>query len=40
MSATVNEGRGNVHDDPQSGRPSAVNEDLVLAVEEKMWENR
>jgi len=35
-----NEGRENVHDDPQSGRPSVVNEDLVLAVEEKIRENR
>jgi transposase len=24
-----NEGRENVHDDPQSGRPPVVNEDLV-----------
>jgi len=28
------EGRENVHDDPRSGRPSVVNEDLVRAVEE------
>ena len=35
-----NEGRKNVHDDPWSGRPSVVNEDLVLAVEEKIRENR
>ena len=35
-----NEERENVHDDPRSGRPSVVNEDLVRAVEEKMWENR
>ena len=28
-----NEGHENVHDDPQSGRPSVVKEDLVLAVE-------
>jgi hypothetical protein len=30
------EGRENVHDDPRSGRPSVVNEDLVCAVEEKV----
>ena len=35
-----NERRGNVHDDPRSGRPSVVNEDLVRAVEEKIRENR
>jgi len=35
-----NEGRENVHDDPRSGRPSAANEDLVRAFEEKMRENR
>jgi len=35
-----NEGRANVHDDPRSGRPSVVNEDLVHAVEEKIGENR
>jgi len=29
-----------VHDDPRSGRPSVVNEDLVRAVEEKIRENR
>ena len=29
-----------MHDDPQSGRPSVVNEDLVRAVEEKIRENR
>jgi len=28
-----NEGRANVHDDLRSGRPSAVNEDLVRAVD-------
>jgi hypothetical protein len=32
--------RENMHDDPQSGRPSVVNEDLVRAVEEKIQENR
>jgi len=35
-----NERRENVHDDPRSGRPSVVNEDLVRAVEEKIWDNR
>jgi len=35
-----NEGRENVHDDPQSGQPSVVNEDLLRAVEEKIRENR
>ena len=35
-----NEGRENVHDDPRSGRPSVVNEDLVRAAEEKIRENR
>ena len=29
-----------MHDDPRSGRPSVVNEDLVRAVEEKIRENR
>jgi len=35
-----NEGRENMHDDPWSGRPSVVNEDLVRTVEEKIRENR
>jgi hypothetical protein len=35
-----NEGRENIHDDPRSGRPSVVNEDLMRAVEEKIQENR
>jgi len=35
-----NEGCENVHDDPWSGQPSVVNEDLVRAVEEKIRENR
>jgi len=35
-----NEGRENMHDDPRSGRPSVVNEDLVRAVKEKIRENR
>ena len=34
-----NEGRENMHDDPRSGQPSVVNEDLVRAVE-KIRENR
>jgi transposase len=32
--------RENGHDDPRSGRPSVVNEDVVSAVEEKIKENR
>jgi len=35
-----NEGCENVHDDPRSGRPSVVNEDLVRTVEDKIRENR
>jgi hypothetical protein len=35
-----NEGREKVHNDPRSGRPSVVKEDLVCAVEEKIQENR
>jgi transposase len=35
-----NERRENMHDDPRSGRSSVVNEDLVRAVEEKIWDNR
>jgi transposase len=35
-----NEWRENVHNDPRSGRPSVVNEDLVHAVEQKIQENR
>jgi hypothetical protein len=34
------EWRENVHDDPRSGRPSVVNEDLVRALEEKIQEIR
>jgi hypothetical protein len=34
-----NDERKNVRDDPRSGRPSVVNEDLVRAVEEKIQEN-
>jgi transposase len=34
------EGRDNVHDDPRSGRPPVVNEDLVRTVEEKIQGNR
>jgi hypothetical protein len=33
-------GRENVHEDPRSGRPPVVNEDLVRAEEEKIQENR
>ena len=35
-----NEGCEIVHDDPQSGRPSVMNKDLVRAVTEKIRENR
>jgi hypothetical protein len=35
-----NEGRENANDDPRSSQPSAVNEDLVRAVEEKIQEKR
>jgi len=35
-----NEGRENVNDDPRSGRPSVVSEDMVRAFEEKIRENR
>jgi transposase len=35
-----NEGRKNVHDDLQSGRPSVVNEDLVREVQEKIQQKR
>jgi hypothetical protein len=35
-----NERCKNAHDDPRSGRPSVINEDLVPAVEEKIQENR
>jgi transposase len=31
-----NEGRENVHDDPRSGRPSVVNEDLLRTLKEKI----
>jgi hypothetical protein len=34
------EGRENVHNDPRSGRPPVVNEDLMRAVEEMIQENR
>jgi hypothetical protein len=34
------EGCENVHDDPHSGRPPVVNEDLVRAMEEKIQEKR
>jgi transposase len=36
----INKRRENVHDDPLSGRPSVVNEDLVRAVKKKIQENR
>jgi hypothetical protein len=36
----MKEGPENVHDDPRSGQPSVVNEQLERAVEEKIQENR
>jgi hypothetical protein len=35
-----NEGRDNMHDEPRSGRPSVVSDDLVRAVETKFYEDR
>jgi hypothetical protein len=35
-----NEWRENEHDDPRSGRPPVVTEDLLRAVEEKIQKNR
>jgi transposase len=35
-----NERHENLHDDPWSGRPSVMNEDLVRAVEERFRVNR
>jgi len=35
-----NEGRENVHDEVQSGRPSLVNDDLVRKVNERVYDNR
>jgi len=35
-----NELRENVHDDPRSGGPSVVDDNLVRAVEEKIRERR
>jgi hypothetical protein len=34
------EGRENAFDDPRSGRPPVINEDLMRAVEEMIQENR
>jgi len=34
------EGRENVHDEVQSGRPSLVNDDLVLKVKERVRDDR
>ncbi|GFW87640.1 histone-lysine N-methyltransferase SETMAR [Trichonephila clavipes] len=34
------DGRENVHDEPRSGRPSAITDDLVKAVDEKIREDR
>jgi transposase len=35
-----NEGREDVHDEARSGRPSVVNDDLVLAVNSKVHEGQ
>jgi transposase len=35
-----NEGRNNVHDEPRSGRPFLVSDDLVRAVEGEVCEDR
>ncbi|GFV26178.1 HTH_48 domain-containing protein [Trichonephila clavipes] len=34
------DGRENVHDEPRSGRPSVITDDLVKAVDEKIHEDR
>ncbi|GFT94441.1 histone-lysine N-methyltransferase SETMAR [Trichonephila clavipes] len=34
------DGRENVHDEPRSGRPSVITDDLVKAVDEKIREDR
>ena len=34
------EGRGNVHDEARSGRPSLVNDDLVCKVNERVRDDR
>ena len=34
------DGRKNVHDEPSSGRPSVITDDLVNAVDEKIREDR
>jgi len=36
----VIEGRGNVHDEARSGRPSLVDDDLVHKVNERVRDNR
>ena len=35
-----NEGRENVHDEPRSGRPSVISDELVHAVDDKIREDR
>jgi len=35
-----NEGRENVHDEPRSGRPSLVNDDLVRKINERVRDDR
>ncbi|GFY11564.1 histone-lysine N-methyltransferase SETMAR [Trichonephila clavipes] len=36
----LNDGRKNVHDEPRSGRPSVITDDLVNALDEKIREDR
>lgn len=40
MGSIFNDGRMNVHDEVQSGRPSVITEDLFQKVEEKVKQNR
>jgi hypothetical protein len=35
-----NEGRANVHDEEQSGRPSLITEDLKKQIDKQIWQNR
>ena len=40
MACMFNEGRENVHDEAQSGRPSLVNDDLARKVNERVRDDR
>ncbi|GFW21867.1 histone-lysine N-methyltransferase SETMAR [Trichonephila clavipes] len=40
LSIDIEDGRENVHDEPRSGRPSVITDDLVKAVDEKIREDR